>query len=372
MSGGAKQISCAGAASGTSRVSETNGAAAEGPGVADTDGAAIRGPQWVSSADPGYPDRLRGIPVEPEGLWLRSSFSPSRIAKRIWATPAVAIVGARAASPAGLEISRTLAWGLARAGILVVSGLARGIDGAAHEGALLAGGRTVAVLACGLDLCYPPEHAGLADEIARNGLLLSEWPEGTPASAWRFPHRNRLISGIADIVILVEAEARSGAHHTARFAIEQGREVMAVPRDPILPGSIGPNRLIQDGAAPAIDSWDVIHALEGLGKRTDPGPARDRRCGCGADSGLPVRPWERESATSGASQSYRDTGDRCGGTQARLLSVLARSGSLGVEEVVSRMPHTPPSVVMSELVALEVEGRIRRDRAGRLRLHAGC
>lgn len=325
------------------------------------------GMRWVASTAADYPERLRGIPDGPRGIWLRSALCRSDLIASVWDRPAVAIVGTRGASAAGLEISRTIAWGLARAGILVVSGLARGVDAAAHEGALLADGSTVAVLACGLDQCYPSEHTSMAEEITCSGALLSEWPSGTPPVGWRFPRRNRLISGLADIVVLVEANVRSGALHTVRFAIDQGREVMAVPRDPVFPGSVLPNRLIRDGAAPVMGCDDVLYAIERL-----PGPSRGRKAPVDF-----VLPGDRVAAAVSQPESARreplgrarraGTGD----LRSRLLAQLGRSGPLGVDDLVGRSPATEPSAVMAELVALEVEARIRRDSSGRFRLHGG-
>ena len=283
-----------------------------------------------------YPGRLRGIPNEPAAVWVRTGARAE-----LWAQPAVSIVGARAATPAGVEIVRSLAWDLSQSGILVVSGLARGIDAAAHQGALLAGGPTVAVLACGLDDCYPPEHADLAAEIVElGGALLSEWPAGTPARPWRFPRRNRLISALADIVVIAEGSERSGAQHTVRFAIEQGREVMAVPRDPLLPGSVTPNRLIRDGAAPVTCAADLRAALLAMGRvLTSPG------------AGKVVPAAEGEG---------------------RLLARLRLSGPLRADQLAATCPELPAETVLAQLVTLEVQGKLRRDAQGRYRPRDGC
>jgi DNA processing protein len=219
----------------------------------------------------------------------------------------------------------------------VVSGLARGIDAAAHEGALLAGGRTVAVLGCGVAACYPPEHAELAERVAESGALLSEWPGAAPARAWRFPRRNRLVSGLADVLVLVEGEAGSGSRHTVAFAVQQGREVMAVPRDPNLPGSVGPNRLIRDGAAPVLGADDVIAAL---------GPR------------------------GGAATAAPPGGDRMARGRGRLEARLARAGGLSPAQLAEGGSSAQAAAVLAEAVTLEIEGRAARDRAGRLRVRA--
>jgi DNA processing protein len=327
----------------------------------------VGGSRRVAAGERDFPTRLGGIASPPAGLWLASGLTRDELAQRLWTCPAVAIVGARAASAAGLELARRLAWDLARAGVLVVSGLARGIDGAAHEGALLAGGATVAVLGSGIDCCYPEEHAPLARRIAATGALLSEWPPGTPALPWRFPRRNRLISGLSDIVVLVEGEMRSGARHTVHFALDQGREVMAVPRDPLLPGSEAPNRLLQEGAVPALRASDVLAQLAARG--VGPGQATVSPAVATAASadGAPerARPARRQRAADRAS------GPDAGGDDQRLLTRLSRAGGLTFDQLALDSPELSPATIQARLVTLEVEGRIRRDRRGCLHPVAG-
>jgi len=173
----------------------------------------------------------------------------------------VAVVGSRAPTDPGLRFTRLLAADLAAAGCVVVSGMARGIDAAAHRGALSAGGKTVAVLGCGLDVVYPPEHTKLKEEITEKGTLFSEYPPGSKPIAHRFPARNRIVSGICRAVVVAEAPERSGALITARLALEQGREVMAVPGSPWFAHTAGSNRLLREGAAPACSAADVLGAL---------------------------------------------------------------------------------------------------------------
>ena len=177
------------------------------------------------------------------------------------AAPSVAIVGSRAATAYGLDTAYQLARDLARAGVVVVSGLARGIDGAAHRGALEAGGRTVAVLACGPDRVYPASHRGLARRIERQGAVVSELPLGTHPLPAFFPLRNRLISGMASAVVIVEARERSGSLITAGHAANQGVDVFAVPGPITAPTSAGPNRLLRDGAYVALEAADVLREL---------------------------------------------------------------------------------------------------------------
>ena len=247
-----------------------------------------------------------------------------------------AIVGARRATTYGLGVARRLARDLAEEGIGVVSGLARGIDAAAHRGSLDAGGCTVAVLGCGPDRVYPPGHEGLAEEIVeRRGALLSELPPGSPPLALHFPLRNRLISALAEAVVVVEARARSGSLITVEHAAEQGREVLAVPGPVDSPESEGPNRLLRDGAAPALDASDVLRAI---GRE----PLRARAEG-------PSEPLEPE---------------------ARALWLALRAQPATRDELAARLGLAPQELAR-RLLPLELEGRIREDRDGRLRVVSG-
>jgi DNA processing protein len=176
----------------------------------------------------------------------------------VLARPAVAIVGARACSPYGAQVARMLGRELAAAGLVVVSGLARGVDGEAHRGALEAGGVTVAVLGCGIDRDYPAVHAELARRIGERGLVVSEYEPGVEPAPWRFPARNRIIAGLAAVTVIVEARERSGALITADFALEDGREVFAVPGEITGALAVGTNRLLRQGAAPLTSADDVL------------------------------------------------------------------------------------------------------------------
>jgi len=204
--------------------------------------------------DPDYPRRLQEIPSAPPVLYFRGTLAPGDDA-------AVAIVGARRATAYGETVARELAAELARRGLCIVSGLARGIDAAAHRGALDAGGRTLAVLGSGLDQIYPAEHRGLAGEVIAHGAVLTEFPLGTPPVRLNFPRRNRIISGLSLGVVVAEAGVDSGALITAHHALEQGREVFAVPGRVHARYSEGCNRLIKAGAK-LVETWeDVLSEL---------------------------------------------------------------------------------------------------------------
>ena len=210
----------------------------------------------VRRRDRGYPPLLAELHDPPERLHVRGGEI------ELLTQPAVAVVGARSCSPYGREVARSLARELAAARLVVISGLARGIDGEAHRGALDAGGPTLAVLGCGIDRDYPRAHADLARRIAESGAIVSEYPPGVEPAPWRFPARNRIIAGLALATVVVEARERSGALITADFALELGRDVFAVPGEITSTLSSGTNGLIRQGAAPLLSSADVF---EGLG-----------------------------------------------------------------------------------------------------------
>ena len=208
--------------------------------------------QFVVAGERGYPPYLRHIPSAPPLLCVAGNLDLAEM-------DAVGIVGARNASALGMKFTRQIARALAEAGLLVVSGLARGIDTAAHEASVEH--HTAAVVAGGLDYFYPPENEKLQRQIAERGLLITEMPPGTAPKAEHFPRRNRIISGISRAVIVVEAALRSGSLITARYAAEQGREVFAVPGSPMDPRAEGTNKLIKDGANMLTSVDDVVEAL---------------------------------------------------------------------------------------------------------------
>ncbi len=201
-----------------------------------------------------YPPLLAELHDPPPCLYVRGDPAPLSGA-------CVAIVGARSCSSYGAEAAKSLARELAVSGVVVVSGLARGVDGQAHRGALDGGGQTIAVLGCGIDRNYPRAHSSLADRIEGSGAIVSEWGPGVEPAPWRFPARNRIIAGLSLATVVVEARSRSGALITADFALELGRDVFAVPGEITSGLSAGTNDLLRQGAAPALSADDVLAAI---------------------------------------------------------------------------------------------------------------
>jgi DNA processing protein len=271
----------------------------------------------VPFGDSRYPPLLALIPDPPAVLWLRGRVADLR-------RPAVALVGSRSPSAYGTEAALSLAADLAAAGVTIVSGLARGIDSAAHRGALQAEGSTVAVLGSGPDEIYPPEHGALADSIAGSGAVVSELPPGTPPRALHFPARNRIISGLSLAVVVVEAAEQSGSLITAGCAVEQGRDVLAVPGSIFSGRQAGCHALIRDGAGVAASAADVLWAVRTsqlFGLAGEPDEARPRR-----DALL-------ESMAPG---------------EACDLDSLSRNSGL------------PAAVLLARLLELELQGAVRR------------
>jgi DNA processing protein len=298
------------------------------------DALARAGAVLVPFSSPAYPWRLSQIRDPAPVLSVIGDRSALE-------APAVAIVGARAATVYGLAAARQLAGDLARAGVVVVSGLARGIDAAAHEAALEAGGRTVAVQACGPDLVYPRAHRSLAERIARQGALVTELPPGMPPRRQHFPLRNRLISGLCRGLVVVEARERSGSLVSAQHALSQGIDVFAVPGPITAPTSVGPNRLLRDGALPVLEAGDVLDLLGLVAPHN----------GGGLRSSGAARPPHAAPALAPGLRAIVQALQRCPATRDELARSLGRSGA---------------SLAL-ELLELELSGLVQIDRDGRLR-----
>lgn len=217
--------------------------------------------RWSTPGDSAYPPLLGQVADPPLGLFVRGVVTWRAV---------VAVVGSRRASAYGRQVARLLGEELAAAGVVVASGMARGVDAAAHQGVLERGGATVAVWGTGPDRVYPPEHRSLAEAIASTGALVTEYLPGTPPRPHHFPERNRILAGMSHAVVVVEAAARSGALVTARLALDEGREVLAVPGSIFSPQSLGPNALLRLGARPVLTPRDVLQVVpvpDGVGRR---------------------------------------------------------------------------------------------------------
>jgi len=288
--------------------------------------AARLGIKYVAVGETDYPLRLQAIDDPPPLLAVRGKH------ERL-AAPIVALVGSRNASAAGIKFASRMARALGEVGFVIVSGLARGIDAAAHRASVATG--TVAVLAGGHDRIYPPEHDALLDDILAEGVAVSEMPLGWEPRAPDFPRRNRLISGLAAGVLIVEAAKRSGSLITARLALEQGREVFAVPGSPLDPRAEGTNGLLKQGATLVTDVTDIISVLEPI-------------------LGRPIEPVldEPPLVTTGESGPH--------GARERVISLLGPTPA-GIDDLI-RLSGLPPAFVRMTVLELEIAGRVgRRD-----------
>ncbi|MEM8591931.1 MAG: DNA-processing protein DprA [Pseudomonadota bacterium] len=293
------------------------------------------GARLLTRGHAGYPRELAKLDDAPPLLWARGPL-------RVDAKPQIALVGARNASSLGTRMTRRLAAELGEAGFTVVSGLARGVDTAAHASALDTG--TIAIVAGGADIVYPAENAELMGEIAKTGLILSEMPMGLQPQARHFPRRNRLISGVSRAVVVVEAAAKSGSLITANIALDQGREVFAVPGHPFDARASGCNMLIRDGAMLARGAHDIVEALEDTFQQ----PA--------LPLAVPDDPTPKSPATLRKVAALHS-------------AIIERLGpSPMAEDQLIRDSGAAPEQVSSALVDLELEGRIERQSGGLLSL----
>ena len=318
-------------------------------------GIAELGCALLAHGEPGYPQRLAEIADPPPLLVVRGQVE-------LLDRPALAVVGARNASANGRMFAHNLARELAEAGLLVVSGLARGIDTAAHGGALAAGAPTLAVIASGVDVAYPSDNALLMERIAETGAVVSERPLGAVPQARHFPRRNRLISGLSLGVIVVEAAPQSGSLITARLAAEQGREVMAVPGSPLDPRHRGTNQLLRDGATLVESAADVVAALGPLA------PVPDRRTTRPAED-IEIRATRRPPArkTPAPPQLPLDAGNGAD-LLGRLCERLGPEPLL-VDELI-RQCQASTAEVQRALLELELDGRLERHPGNRVSLTA--
>ncbi len=296
----------------------------------------ILGASVITLADEGYPPLLREIYDPPIALYVRGDL------KAALENPAIAVVGSRRCSTYGTNAANFLARELAAQGVTIISGLARGIDGAAHRGALETNGKTLGVIGTGLDINYPKEHKKLTDEIAATGAVVSEFPLGTPPLPQNFPYRNRVISGLSFGVLIIEAAEHSGSLITARMAYEQGREVFAVPGNITSQTSFGPNFLIKDGAKLVQQARDIIEefprsireSLLGIGSAMDEKGKKKKR----------QQPIFEAIALSAPEQ--------------KVMSLLTADAAAHIDELLLTSGLSSPDL-MSALLGLEMKDRIR-------------
>lgn len=290
------------------------------------------GVNLLTIQDDIYPDLLKQIYDPPPMLFAVGNLS-------LLQTPSVAIVGTRGPSVYGLSTAEKLAAGLSGAGVTVVSGMARGIDTAAHKGALDAGGGTIAVFGCGIDVTYPAENRSLAARIGRDGLILAEFPMGSPAYPQNFPIRNRIVSGLSYGVVVVEGAQYSGSSVTARLALDQNREVFAVPGNITSKQSFGPNLLIKQGAHLVQDVSDILEAL--------PIPARQRLAQAGAEppaqAAQVALPFDPSSAL-----------------RSQLIAIIPVDSTIHLDALLDRLPDFSSSEIIAALFELELAGTVRQ------------
>ena len=282
----------------------------------------------IPYADARYPPWLRQIADPPIVLWVKGQLPDL-------ATPAVAVVGSRHATPTGLALGRQLGEGLAEAGLMVVSGLARGVDGVSHEGALAVRGKTLGVLGCGSDVIYPAEHRDLTARVAASGGVISELPPGTTPQPHYFPLRNRIIAGLSRAVVVIEAGERSGSLITARMALEQGRDVLAVPGNVLSGRNRGCHSLIKDGARLVETVGDVLDELG----------------------------WVH----SGQNRVEKDGKSLSDNTLVSILESKMAAGETYDADGLASLTGWAPSQLLAELAALEIRGRLARVPGGWVR-----
>ena len=310
----------------------------------------------LTAQDALYPQRLKNIYDPPLLLYGRGSMP------LFDEEAAVAVVGTRSCSPYGIRTAERFGFEMSKQGGLVVSGLARGIDAASQLGALRAGGLTAAVLGCGVDVVYPPENDRLYEDVAASGVLLSEYPPGAEPFGWHFPARNRILSGLCLATLVVEAPEKSGALITAATALEQGRDVFAIPGPLDAEGSVGCNRLIRDGAGLATESWDILreyqsrypHKLHPDGEKLPPLPKKSEifypehsKKSKVAPSGLPVI-------------NVRRNAEGLTDDQIKVLRILDDKEPMLTDDIALRA-NVPVRRILSAVTMLEIDGYTRQE-----------
>ena len=310
----------------------------------------------LTAQDALYPQRLKNIYDPPLLLYGRGSMP------LFDEEAAVAVVGTRSCSPYGIRTAERFGFEMSKQGGLVVSGLARGIDAASQLGALRAGGLTAAVLGCGVDVVYPPENDRLYEDVAASGVLLSEYPPGAEPFGWHFPARNRILSGLCLATLVVEAPEKSGALITAATALEQGRDVFAIPGPLDAEGSVGCNRLIRDGAGLATESWDILreyqsrypHKLHPDGEKLPPLPKK-------SEIFYPERSKKSKVAPSGLPViNVRRNAEGLTDDQIKVLRILDDKEPMLTDDIALRA-NVPVRRILSAVTMLEIDGYTRQE-----------
>ena len=310
----------------------------------------------LTAQDALYPQRLKNIYDPPLLLYGRGSMP------LFDEEAAVAVVGTRSCSPYGIRTAERFGFEMSKQGGLVVSGLARGIDAASQLGALRAGGLTAAVLGCGVDVVYPPENDRLYEDVAASGVLLSEYPPGAEPFGWHFPARNRILSGLCLATLVVEAPEKSGALITAATALEQGRDVFAIPGPLDAEGSVGCNRLIRDGAGLATESWDILreyqsrypHKLHPDGEKLPPLPKK-------SEIFYPERSKKPKVAPSGLPViNVRRNAEGLTDDQIKVLRILDDKEPMLTDDIALRA-NVPVRRILSAVTMLEIDGYTRQE-----------
>ena len=310
----------------------------------------------LTAQDALYPQRLKNIYDPPLLLYGRGSMP------LFDEEAAVAVVGTRSCSPYGIRTAERFGFEMSKQGGLVVSGLARGIDAASQLGALRAGGLTAAVLGCGVDVVYPPENDRLYEDVAASGVLLSEYPPGADPFGWHFPARNRILSGLCLATLVVEAPEKSGALITAATALEQGRDVFAIPGPLDAEGSVGCNRLIRDGAGLATESWDILreyqsrypHKLHPDGEKLPPLPKK-------SEIFYPERSKKPKVASSGLPIiNVRRNAEGLTDDQIKVLRILDDKKPMLTDDIALRA-NVPVRRILSAVTMLEIDGYTRQE-----------